>query len=51
MLAPRFKWCAIGPPHRPNASIFCGMHEEIVCALFMNRPVRTRMPGGAGMAG
>ena len=27
------------------------MHEEIVCALFMNRPVRTRMPGGVGRAG
>ena len=25
--------------------------EKIVCALFMNRPVRTRMPGGVGRAG
>ena len=27
------------------------MHEDFVCALFMNRPVRTRMPGGVGRAG
>ena len=25
--------------------------EEIVCTLLMNRPVRTRMPGGVGRAG
>jgi hypothetical protein len=25
--------------------------REIVCAMFMNRPVRTRMPGGVGRAG
>jgi hypothetical protein len=25
--------------------------REIVCALLMNRPVRTRMPGGVGRAG
>jgi len=25
--------------------------REIMCALFMNRPVRTRTPGGVGRAG
>ena len=28
-----------------------GYAREVVCALLMNHPVRTRMPGGVGRAG